>query len=65
MNLKVFDQDPLKDDLVCGIEIMLLKEGLLIPSEKPKERQFSLIYQQKVAGTIKLLYQFELIPFNY
>ena len=52
--LKIYDQDPLKDDLICSADILLLKEGLLIPSDKSKERQFSLFFDKKVAGTIKL-----------
>jgi Ca2+-dependent lipid-binding protein len=63
--LRVYDKDPMKDDLVCTGEIPMLKEGLLVPSEKPKERQFSLFFNNAIAGTIKLEYIFEMVPFNY
>lgn len=33
---RVYDQDPIKDDLVCLGEVFLLKEGMLIPCEKTK-----------------------------
>jgi len=63
--LKIYDKDQFKDDLICSTEILLLKEGLLVPSEKPKEREFNLFYEGVKAGTVKIECQFEMLPFNF
>lgn len=44
LGFRVYDEDPVKDDLICLGEVFLLKEGMLIPSEKARERQFNLFF---------------------
>ena len=45
-HIKVFDKDPMIDDLVGETEIEMLKENMLLPSEKPKEKSFDLYYKK-------------------
>ena len=56
LGIKIFDRDLIKDDLGGEVDIHLLKEGLLIPQGKPKEKEFDLICNNTKSGTIKIEY---------